>query len=230
MAEFTLHLESDSEVIPAGDPATTDRKSSGPDEPIPFPHCGEGIGGFRLVSELGRGAFGRVYLAEESGLGNRPVALKVTRPEGDEPRLLARLQHTHIVPIHSVVDDPESGLRLMCMPYFGGANLAQVLEATGHRMTTAATGLSLIEALDIVGSPASREDARSTTASRVRRQYGLSLDRHSFDSSIDGKSVSLRSILKRIPWWSRSLTTPPKPVESATRSSPPDDSSASRAS
>ena len=70
------------------------------------PNCGEEIGGFRLVSELGRGAFGRVYLAEEARLGNRPVALKVTRPEGDEPRLLARLQHTHIVPIHSVHDDP----------------------------------------------------------------------------------------------------------------------------
>ncbi len=101
-------------------------------EPPVFPRIGDGIGGFRLVSELGRGAFGRVYLAEESGLGNRLVALKVSLPEGEEPRLLARLQHTHIMPIHSVHDDPESGFRLMCMPYFGGANLAQVLDATGR--------------------------------------------------------------------------------------------------
>ena len=117
---------------PSGPPSGRPRGRVATKRPIPFPHCGEGIGGFRLVAELGRGAFGRVYLAEESGLGNRPVALKVTRPEGDEPRLLARLQHTHIVPIHSVVDDPGSGLRLMCMPYFGGANLAQVLDAAGQ--------------------------------------------------------------------------------------------------
>ena len=45
--------------------------------------------------------------------------------------MLARLQHAHIVPIHSVHDDPATGLRLMCMPYLGGANLAQVLEEAG---------------------------------------------------------------------------------------------------
>ena len=52
----------------------------------------------------------------------------------------------------------------MCMPYFGGANLAQVLEATGHNlsMTAAATGLSLIEALDIVGRPAPSDSGGST--------------------------------------------------------------------
>ena len=57
--------------------------------------------------ELGRGAFARVYLAEEVNLGRRPVAIKVSRPDGDEPQILARLQHTHIVPVHSVCDDPE---------------------------------------------------------------------------------------------------------------------------
>jgi eukaryotic-like serine/threonine-protein kinase len=215
-ADFTLHP--DFEGANPGSGLTgvtpqTDRESMAQVQTIPFPRCGEGIGGFRLVSELGRGAFGRVYLAEESGLGNRPVALKVTRPEGEEPRLLARLQHTHIVPIHSVVDDPESGLRLMCMPYFGGANLAQVLEATGHRQTTAATGLSLVEALDVVGSPASRADARSTQASRVRHHSGLSTESRSGDSPINPKSASLRSLLGKIPWWSRSLATPLKPLD-----------------
>ena len=98
------------------------------------PRPGEVVGGFRIVTELGRGAFARVYLAEQIELGNRPVALKVSRAEGDEPQMLARLQHTHIVPIHSVHDDPETGLRLLCMPYLGGANLAQVLEAAGARV------------------------------------------------------------------------------------------------
>ena len=105
-----------------------------------LPRLGEAIGGFRLVSELGRGAFARVYLAHEVALGNRPVALKVSRAEGDEPRILARLQHTHIVPIHSVHDDPATGLRLICMPYFGGANLAQVLDAAADAARTTRAG------------------------------------------------------------------------------------------
>ncbi|WP_435019865.1 protein kinase domain-containing protein [Tundrisphaera sp. TA3] len=186
-ADFTLHpgaiaedpptlaRPSDAETLgpPAFDEAVTvDRARIGASEggeAIAFPRKGDGIGGFRLISELGRGAFGRVFLAEESGLGNRAVALKVSLAEGDEPRILARLQHTHIVPIYSVQDDPTTGLRLMCMPYYGGANLAQVLEAAGT--STAESGptafgveRSLIEALDLVGHPAAAEPGRSVMA------------------------------------------------------------------
>src|SRR3984957_9842134 len=96
-----------------------------------LPQPGDELAGFRIITELGRGAFARVYLAEEINLGRRLVAIKVSRPDGNEPQMLARLQHTHIVPVHSVCDDPASGLRVLCMPYFGGANLAQVLEAVG---------------------------------------------------------------------------------------------------
>ena len=216
-ADFMLHPDpgsSSRRSDPSGETVGPDR--GGPDTaegPIPFPGCGEGIGGFRLVSELGRGAFGRVYLAEESGLGNRSVALKVTRPEGDEPRLLARLQHTHIVPIHSVRDDPESGLRLMCMPYFGGANLAQVLDATGHRPTSAATGLSLIEALDIVGHPAQGDGGGPTPVSRRHRDEGALEGGDSPIPPRPGPSAPLRSILGRIPWWSRSVSGMPRPLD-----------------
>ncbi len=125
-----------------------------PREPVaattPPPKPGDLIGGFRLISELGRGAFARVYLAEQIELGDRPVALKVSRAEGEEPQMLARLQHTHIVPIHSVHDDPESGLRLLCMPYLGGANLAQVLEEAGARVSDGPERRSLVKALDEV--------------------------------------------------------------------------------
>ncbi len=123
---------------------------------IRFPQIGDWIAGFRLLSELGRGAFGRVFLAEESLLANRLVALKITKPEGDEPHLLARLQHTNIVPIHSVHDDPLTGLRVMCMPYFGGANLAQVLEAT-QAQRSETEKRSLIKALDAIGRPPQSE-------------------------------------------------------------------------
>jgi eukaryotic-like serine/threonine-protein kinase len=139
------------------------------EKPIVFPRQGEGIGGFRIISELGRGAFARVYLAHEISLGNRPVALKVSRAEGDEPRVLARLQHTHIVPIYSVLDDQQTGLRLICMPYFGGANLAQVLDAAGPGRTGTTRALSLIDALDLVGRPSPTRQA-SRTASRRSAQ------------------------------------------------------------
>ena len=112
------------------------------------PRTGDELGGFRLVVELGRGAFARVFLAEEMNLGRRLVALKISRAEGDEPRLLARLQHAHIVPVHSVQDEPATGLRLLCMPFFGGANLAQLLQEAWGLTHTQATGRSLVEALD----------------------------------------------------------------------------------
>ena len=135
-------------------------------EGVPFPQSGDGIAGFRLLSELGRGAFGRVFLAEESLLGNRLVALKITRAEGDEPRILARLQHTHIVPIHSVHDDPKTGLRVMCMPYFGGANLAQVLEAASAACRSQGDQRSLLQALDVVAMPPPSEALGPKTARR----------------------------------------------------------------
>ncbi|MBV8488462.1 MAG: protein kinase, partial [Planctomycetaceae bacterium] len=119
-----------------------------PSQRISLPRVGEEINGFRLLLELGRGAFARVFLAEELSLGGRLVALKVSRAEGDEPRMLARLQHAHIVPVHSVYDDPATGLRFLCMPFFGGANLAQVLQEAWGLAHTQASGKSLVEALE----------------------------------------------------------------------------------
>ncbi len=104
------------------------RASRGPARSgTPFPEAGQTIAGFRLVEELGRGAFARVYLAEEQHLADRPVALKVTRTGSREPQTLARLQHTHIVPVYSYRTDPATGLHLLCMPYLGRITLLQIL-------------------------------------------------------------------------------------------------------
>jgi serine/threonine protein kinase/Tfp pilus assembly protein PilF len=124
------------------------RRSHDGEAPIPFPRIGEYFAGFLIRGELGRGTFGRVYLAEQSGLANRPVALKVSRLLGEEPRNLARLQHAHIVPIYSVHDDPITGLRLLCMPYVGGTNLARILELLGPDAPLVGTGRTFIQALD----------------------------------------------------------------------------------
>lgn len=143
--------------------------------PSRFPTVGDRLGGFQVVLELGRGAFARVYLAEEINLGGRRVAIKVSAAEGDEPQILARLQHTHIVPILSVHTDSASGFRIMCMPYFGGANLAEVLESaeSGSNSVAARTGRSLIQALDrvsrLAGGPAADESARTRCSAASAR-------------------------------------------------------------
>ncbi|QEH33602.1 Serine/threonine-protein kinase PknB [Aquisphaera giovannonii] len=113
-----------------------------------LPSVGDEIGGFRLVLELGRGAFARVFLAEEARLAGRLVAVKISRAEGDEPRMLARLHHANIMPVHSVHDDPATGLRVLCMPYFGGANLAQVLNHSWGFAQPRPSGKGLVEAID----------------------------------------------------------------------------------
>ncbi|MGP0066504.1 MAG: protein kinase domain-containing protein [Isosphaeraceae bacterium] len=111
-----------------------------------FPEAGETIAGFHLVEELGRGAFARVFLARERQLADRPVALKVSRRGSREPQTLARLQHTHIVPVHSHRIDRATGLHLLCMPYFGRTTLAQVLaNCLGQDDRS---GYALVEALD----------------------------------------------------------------------------------
>ena len=48
-----------------------------PDAGSTFPESGQTIAGFRLVEELGRGSFARVFRAEELRLADRPVVLKV---------------------------------------------------------------------------------------------------------------------------------------------------------
>ena len=103
--------------------------ASGSGVKLRLPDVGEDLFGFRLRHELGRGAFARVFLAEQGGLADRPVVLKISAIDGNEPQTLAQLQHTHIVPIYSVHEDPAAGLRAVCMPYFGGASLSRVLEA-----------------------------------------------------------------------------------------------------
>src|SRR5262249_15411493 len=74
--------------------------------------------------------FARVFLATEPALGHRPVAVKISRRGGAEARTLGRLSHPNIVPVHSVVQDPVSGWTVVCMPYWGGVTLQQVLAGT----------------------------------------------------------------------------------------------------
>ena len=97
---------------------------------------------YRLMSELGRGAMGVVWLARDERLG-RTVAVKVLRPgvglggAGDtqaqhsqlrarrEARIAARLHHPHAVAVFDVVD--HDGRPCLVMEYVPSRSLAEVL-------------------------------------------------------------------------------------------------------
>ncbi len=98
--------------------------------------------GFRLVRELGRGAFGRVFLARQGELAGRPVVLKIAADLLGEVHALAQLQHPNVVPIYSV--HLLSPFQAVCMPYLGATTLEDVLSGLQCRATPPATGQDLV--------------------------------------------------------------------------------------
>jgi serine/threonine protein kinase len=92
-----------------------------------WPSAGEEVLGFRLLLELGRGGFSRVFLAEQPALGGRRVVLKLTPSRHNEAMTLGRLEHRNIVMLHSVGSDDGRGLSVLCMPFLGRATLLDVL-------------------------------------------------------------------------------------------------------
>jgi serine/threonine protein kinase/Tfp pilus assembly protein PilF len=135
---------------------------------VPLPDAGETIAGYRLVEELGRGAFARVYLAEEQHLANRQVALKVTWTGSREPQTLARLQHTHIVPVYSYQTDAGTGLHLLCMPYLGRTTLLQVLNRP--EIHSARSGADLLDLLDRLLAPGVERSVSNSSRQELRRR------------------------------------------------------------
>ncbi len=79
---------------------------------------------FETIEELGRGAFGRVFLARQKDLADRLVVIKVTSDTTAEPERLAKLQHTNIVPVYSVHRTGE--WQAICMPFFGRQTLQSI--------------------------------------------------------------------------------------------------------
>ena len=163
-------------MSPPGSSVSVSPAASDPTARVVFPEAGQTIGGFYLVEELGRGAFARVFLARERQLADRPVALKVSRRGSREPQALARLQHTHIVPVHSHRVDPATGLHLLCMPYFGRITLARVLAEVGQE-DEVLSGSALLGALDRLADPADSPSARRSAirAALAERSYAQAI-------------------------------------------------------
>ncbi len=110
---------------------------------------------YAVDCEIAEGGMGRVYLAQDTRL-ERPVAVKVLKPEmaterlvqrfRREARLLARLTHPHIVAIHDA--NQRDGLLYYVMEYVEGETLAARLERgplPGPAVSQLASGL--LEAL-----------------------------------------------------------------------------------
>lgn len=121
--------------------------------PVPFPGPGDTLGPFLIRDELGRGAAGRTFLASDLRLAGRPVVVKVIPVDQDEHLALARLRHTHIIPLFSEHAFPGRGLRALCMPYLGGASLAAVLDDLADVPPNRRTGRRLVRAIDRGGPP-----------------------------------------------------------------------------
>ena len=130
-----------------------------------LPDAGTDFLGFRLIQELGKGAFGRVYLARQGDLANRLVALKVSSDTFGESQVLAQLQHTNIVPIYSM--HRAGPFQAVCMPYFGATTLKDVLVDLGDRESLPDSGKGLVSTLNQRKSATSPGAAPNPAACRA---------------------------------------------------------------
>ncbi|MBA3500561.1 MAG: serine/threonine protein kinase, partial [Deltaproteobacteria bacterium] len=96
---------------------------------------GETLGNYRLISEIGHGGMGVVYLAEHTLLG-RKVAVKILRNDValelverffTEARAAASLHHPGLVDVFDFGHD-EHGSAYIVMEYLAGESLAERLE------------------------------------------------------------------------------------------------------
>jgi serine/threonine protein kinase/tetratricopeptide (TPR) repeat protein len=154
-----------------------------------FPEVGETLGEFRLEAELGRGKQGRVFLARQSALADRPIVLKLVPLLGREHLLLARMQHTHIVPLYFVQDFPERMLLALGMPYFGGAALNNVLESLQGIPLARRSGRLVLEAVR-------QAQSASPVALPVRGPGCQVLERASYVDSVCWIGVCLAEALQ----------------------------------
>jgi len=103
--------------------------------------AGQAIGKYHVLQELGRGATGKVYLAEDP-FARRKVAIKVAYPEAlknredgafyrnmflNEAALAGKLNHPHIVQIYDAVVEDEYSY--IVMEYVEGGTLEKFCEA-----------------------------------------------------------------------------------------------------
>ena len=93
-----------------------------------WPEIGTKVFDFTILEELGRGAFARVYLCRQSGVGQRQVVVKFAVEGAYEADTLGRLSHPNIMPVHSVQFDELDHLSAICMPFRGRSTLCDLVD------------------------------------------------------------------------------------------------------
>ena len=152
-----------------------DPGSGRPASQRPATEAGDTVGSFRILRELGRGSFGRVYLAEQTDLAGRWVALKISTRFGlSEPETLARLQHTNIVPIYATQRIGSS--QIIVMPYLGSTTLADVLTALHAQQVWPASGKALADTVVDRASRTKRFDDSRTVETAPKTPQHVPLD------------------------------------------------------
>src|ERR1700751_3932413 len=93
------------------------------------------VGKYKILSTIGSGGFGTVYLAEDTWI-DKKVALKVPHKQGvdsgellREPRLLASLNHPNIVTI--LTAEKQENVFFIVMEYVPGETLESVITRDG---------------------------------------------------------------------------------------------------
>lgn len=175
--------------------------------PIRWPGPGDTVLGFVLQDEIGRGGFGRVFLAREPELGNRTVVVKLSPNGNEEAQTLGPLAHPNIVSVHGAQEDRATGLTVVCMPYRGRATLDRVirrLHAAGPAPTRAHAVLEaaaeagvvppeLVEAADEVFAAGSLADAVAHLGAQLAEALAYLHTRGVFHRDLKPANVLLTS-------------------------------------
>ena len=160
-----LHQDTVIHFDQAVGPTTPVPAAAGPNKPDDL--LGRRLDVYEIRTFLGRGAMGRVYLAQHLDL-HRPVALKILAPQvamdnadyvsrfQNEGRAAAALVHPHIVTVHAIGES--DGFHFLEMEFLPGQSLNNLIQ-TEHRLDPVratriafqtADGLSLAHSNDMI--------------------------------------------------------------------------------
>jgi eukaryotic-like serine/threonine-protein kinase len=125
------------------------------DEALDRIKIGQQIDDFDLLTNLGSGAFARVFLARQRSL-QRLVAVKISADRGTEPQTLAQLDHDYIVRVFdqrlladaTLLGGSTRHLRLLYMQFLPGGTLLGVLRRVRTTPPSERSGQLLLDAVD----------------------------------------------------------------------------------